>query len=110
VVTGKEGRVMTMKITNMADRSVVEMPDDNELDTIIRQKAPTDAGYAIAYGLILLAGAQAATARRLGDLGNGNASTSFGAIEALSMQIKEGLNGIASSLGNVSEALERDRE
>lgn len=38
-------------------------------------------------------------------LGNGNASTHMGAIEGLSVMVKEGLLEVARALDNVAEAL-----
>ena len=54
--------------------------------------------HAIGLGLIALSLCEVAT--QLKYLGNGDASTSMGAIEALSMQIKEGLESIAASIGS----------
>jgi hypothetical protein len=58
-----------------------------ELRVVIEQKARTEAGYAIAYAILDLSDSQEATARALNRLGNGSASTDFGAIESLGMQL-----------------------
>jgi hypothetical protein len=47
-------------------------------------------------GCALIAGALLNVAYQLRCLGNGNASTSMGAIEGLGVAVKEGLDGIAS--------------
>jgi hypothetical protein len=60
----------------------------DELRIVFAKKARSgDAGYAIAWSLLGLADTQAATAKALQCLGNGNASTDFGAIENLAIQI-----------------------
>ena len=46
-------------------------------------------------------------ARALQRLGNGNASTDFGAIEALGMQIEKSSNRIADSLDGIAAAIDR---
>ena len=69
-----------------------------------------DGSFAIAYALLDLADAQAATSRALFKLGLADASTPFGALEALGMQIEKaaeilgdkteiGLNAIAAVKG-----------
>lgn len=59
-----------------------------DLREVIEKKARSgDGAYAIAYALLDLSDSQEATAKALGRLGNGNASTDFGAIESLSMQL-----------------------
>jgi hypothetical protein len=70
------------------------------LQDIIEERARNgDGAYAIAYGLIHLAEAQGATADALYRLGNGNASTHYGAIEHLGMQVEKAARIIADSLG-----------
>ena len=64
------------------------LESDDQGDQVVNV---VDGLFAIAESLKSVAGA-------LRDLGNGNAATQFGAIEALSIQIKEGLDGIASSV------------
>ena len=59
-----------------------------------------EAGYAIAFALLELASAQERTATALKNLGLADASTPFGAIEALGMQIKETGELIAEALSN----------
>jgi hypothetical protein len=41
----------------------------------------------------------------LRDLGNGNAATQMGAIEAFSVVMQEGLGAIATALGELAEAI-----
>lgn len=55
-----------------------------------------DGSYAIAYALLDLADAQAAASRALNKLGVGDASTPFGALEALGMQIEKAAEIIAA--------------
>lgn len=45
-------------------------------------------------------------ARALRDLGNGNAATDKGAVEAHSMKVAESLDGIAAALHRVADAIE----
>jgi hypothetical protein len=59
-----------------------------------------DAGFAIAYALIDLADAQEATAKALQRLGMADAATPMGAVENLSLEVKN-----AGAL--ISEAIER---
>jgi hypothetical protein len=47
-------------------------------------------------------------ARALRDLGNGNAATHMGAIEAHALAVKEGAENIASAIRELAEAI-RDR-
>ena len=76
------------------------MPEPH-LEDLIEQKARTDSRYAIAHALMKLAKAQQETATHLKYLGNGNASTQHGAIEAFGMHIGEKLDAL-------TEALRRD--
>jgi hypothetical protein len=46
-----------------------------------------------------------AVARALRDLGNGNACTPMGAIEAYSVVVKEGAEAIASAIRELAEAV-----
>ena len=82
-----------------------------DIREIIEEKARKgDGAYAIAYALLDLSDSQEATAKALQRLGNGNASTDFGAIENLSMQVvqaAEALGGhIENAAGTISMALE----
>jgi len=72
-------------------------PPEN-LHDIIEQMAREDAGYAIAYALLKLATAQADLAFHVKYLGNGNAATQMGAIEAFGKHIGEKLDLIADAL------------
>lgn len=56
---------------------------------------------------ITLEGAVWEVAMQLKRLGNNDASTHFGAIEGLAMQIKEGLDSMASATGDVASSLDR---
>jgi hypothetical protein len=82
-----------------------------DIREIIEEKARKGEGaYAIAFALLDLSDSQEATAKALNRLGNGNASTDFGAIEGLSMQIvqaAEALGGhIETASGAIASALE----
>ena len=73
----------------------------NDLDELFEKKARAgDAAYAIAYALLQLAGAQDRAAVALNALGNANAATPMGAIEALSLQVAN----VASAIQAVAEA------
>lgn len=64
------------------------MTIQDELRNLFAKKARGgSAGYAIALALMDLADAHEATARAIQRLGNGDASTDFGAIENLAMQM-----------------------
>lgn len=54
--------------------------------------------FNVADGLYAIASSLDNVARALRDLGTANASTPMGAIEILSMEIKEGFSGLASSV------------
>lgn len=64
-----------------------------------------DGAYAIAFALLELAEAQQRTATQLKNLGFADASTPFGAIEALIMQMKETGETLASALTESGETL-----
>jgi hypothetical protein len=72
--------------------------DNTELKELFAKKAKAGDGlFAIAYALIDLSDSQEATAKSLHRLGMGNASTQFGAIESLGMQIEKAANIIGES-------------
>jgi hypothetical protein len=58
----------------------------------------------VASALIEVAEAIDGVARALRALGNGNASTPMGAIEALGAVIKESIGGLALSIETIAEA------
>ena len=74
------------------------MSTPKHLHDVIEDKARTDPGYAIAYGLLKLAKAQEDTAVHLKYLGNGNAATPMGAIEAFGVHIGEKMDILADAL------------
>lgn len=79
----------------------------NELRTAFEKKALSDPGFAVAWALMDLADAQEATAKAIQRLGFGNASTHFGAIESLGMQVKDvadALNSIASGVVDIAHS------
>ncbi|MDB5562938.1 MAG: hypothetical protein JWN11_2356 [Hyphomicrobiales bacterium] len=64
-----------------------------------------EGAFAIAFALLELAEAQQDTATAIGRLGNGSASTPFGAIENLAMQVEKIASAISEAGSNVSEAI-----
>jgi len=72
--------------------------NDNEMEAALQKLALKESGFAVAYALMRVASAQRSVAYQLGQLGNGNASTEMGAIESLSVTLKDGLDGIASAI------------
>ena len=69
------------------------------IQDFFEDKARKGAGaVAIAYALMALADAQAASARAIQKLGLGDASTPFGAVEALGMQIEKAAEIIARAM------------
>jgi predicted RNA methylase len=86
----------------------MELPYETE--QVIAENAATDSGFAIAAALLRLADAQEKIARRLSDLGTGNAATQMGAIEFLTVELKSALQEVAGSIAQVAEtkdAIER---
>lgn len=70
------------------------------LHDVIEEKARTDGIFAIAYALLRLANAQSDTATHLKYLGNGNASTPMGAIEAFGAHIGEKLDALTAAIAD----------
>lgn len=64
-----------------------------------------DGAFAVAFALLELASAQERTATQIKRLGFADASTHFGAIEALIMQMKETGDALASALSEGSETI-----
>jgi hypothetical protein len=62
-----------------------------------------DGMFAIARSLDLVA-------RALRDLGNGDAATPMGAIEAMSVKLNEGLSSISTSIEMLADAVKDSRE
>jgi hypothetical protein len=73
------------------------------LHDLIEEKARTDPGYATAYALLLIADAQKQQAMWLKFLGNGDAATHMGAIEAFGMHIGEKLDALTSAISELGE-------
>ena len=67
----------------------------------------------VADGLFAIAQSIDGLTRAVRYLGNGDASTHFGALEAVSMQIKEGLDTIGGEVGGglslIAQAVETER-
>lgn len=70
------------------------MTDRNDIEILFEARARADNGgsYAIAYALLQQTHALAQVARALRDLGNGDAATHMGALEALGAQIEKAAN------------------
>jgi hypothetical protein len=79
------------------------MPPRLHLHDAIEEKARTDGSFAIAYALLKLAKAQEDAAIHLKYLGNGDAATTMGAIEAFGMHIGEKLDSLTGAIGLLSE-------
>ena len=65
---------------------------------MIEDKARTDAGYAIAFALMRLARAQESLALHVKYLGNGDAATPMGAIEAFGAHLGEKIDLLAEAI------------
>jgi hypothetical protein len=73
----------------------------DELRNLFEKEARAgDGAFAVAWALMDLADAQGHTAGAIQRLGNGNASTHFGAIENLAMQVEK----IADAVGSLDLA------
>lgn len=71
-----------------------------DVEQVIEKKAGNDAGFAIAYAILELAKAQRSLATHVKYLGNGDASTHFGAIEAFSMHLGEKLDSMTAAIAD----------
>jgi hypothetical protein len=76
------------------------MARNEKLDEMITTKAKTDAGYAIA--LLQVASAQDRTATHLKYLGVGDAATTMGAIEFLTVTLGDKLGALALACQNTA--------
>lgn len=68
------------------------------LHDLIEDKARSDSGYAIAHAVLKLASAQESLAVHVKYLGNGDAATTMGAIEAFGMHLGEKIDILADAL------------
>lgn len=71
-----------------------------EIELAIEDGAMESDGWAKAYAILRCAQAIESCARALRDLGNADAATSMGAIEALGKVVRDGLNRIAEEIGS----------
>ena len=76
-----------------------------EIEETIADKAQSDGHYAIAFAILQLTKTQETIAKRLSDLGVGNASTQMGAIELLGLAVKEAGESIGSGLSEITEEM-----
>ena len=85
------------------------MPSAETMRDLFAEKARAgDGSFAVAWALMHLADAQLGTAAAIQRLGVGSASTHFGAIEALAMEVTkvaEALNGISGSISEHTAAV-----
>jgi hypothetical protein len=79
------------------------MKNERRIDDVIEEKARTDSGYAIAYALLKVAEAQKTVATHIKYLGVGDAATTMGAIEFLSVHIGEKIDNLASAIIEAGE-------
>lgn len=82
-----------------------------DIREVFEEKARAgDGAFAIALAIMDLSDSQEATAKSLQRLGNGDASTSLGALEAHSMQIVAAAEALGSHIetaaGNIASALD----
>lgn len=72
---------------------------ERDIQELFENKARKGEGaYAIAYALMVLADAQTDSARAIQKLGLAGASTPFGAVEALGIQIEKAAEIIAAAI------------
>jgi hypothetical protein len=71
---------------------------EHEIEQHFLGQAATDPGYAIAYALLRLADAQRHVATQIKFLGNGDATTKHGAIEAFGMHLGEKLDALVFAI------------
>lgn len=71
------------------------------LEQTIERKAKTNGEYAIAYALLKLADAQQSTAYQIRNLGNADAATPMGALEAFGLHIGEKLDALTLAIGDL---------
>lgn len=84
------------------------MTKEVRIDAAIADRATEGPGYAIAFAILRLADAQHRCADELRRLGNADANTPFGAIEALGMQVGkvgEAIDGVASAINAIAAEL-----
>jgi hypothetical protein len=82
------------------------MAEKKDIREIFEERARKgDGAFAVAYALMDLSDSQEATAKALQRLGNAGASTDFGAIEALGMQIEKAANILGEHLDGVAGAI-----
>jgi hypothetical protein len=89
-------------------------PDQQTHDFFKERARAGDGAFAVAYAILNLTDAQIATARALNKLGVADASTPFGAMENLAMELKrasETVSGALSEAGTtVADALTKESD
>ena len=76
----------------------------HELEMMLEDGAGEKEGWAIAYALLRCAKAIESCSFQLRELGNGNAATSMGALEAHGLTIKEAGASISDALSTLADA------
>lgn len=79
--------------------------ENYKLYDLIEKKAATDSGFAIAFALLELVQEQKNMATQIKYLGNGDAATPMGAIEAFGVQFKESLNRLADAVESIRDGI-----
>jgi hypothetical protein len=78
------------------------MITDNDYDPDLSEQVN------IARGLFAIARALDGLSYQVKFLGNGNAAGSMGAVETLSVELRQGLDGIGQNIGDLAEAMKRE--
>ena len=82
------------------------MMADKPIRQLFEERARNgDGAYAIAWALLDLSDSQEATAKALQNLGNGNASTHFGAIEGLAMKVEQAAEILGAQVSGIADAI-----
>jgi hypothetical protein len=80
-------------------------PDQRIHDFFEARARAGDGAFAIAYALLNLTDAQVGTARALNRLGLADASTPFGAMENLAMELKRAGEAVSGAISEASTAI-----
>ncbi len=75
----------------------------HEIEMVLEDAATTSEGWAIAYALLRCATAIQNCAFQIKYLGNGDAATPMGAVEAFGVVLKESANTVAEALHAIAD-------
>ena len=105
--SGRTAQRSVSKPNNLADGADVPAakPDQRIHDFFEQRARAGDGAFAIAYALLNLTDAQIATARALNKLGVSDASTPFGAMENLAMELKRAGESVSGAVSEVGTAI-----